>query len=100
MFRATLAPIKGQIFARSFSTVYCIGRGGVLSLCEFLNLFDLFRFEAELIERFPIFFWKQAESLGGDGCIENIKMFEVGFDHSGPQSIVFGTSLNHLVASI
>ncbi len=26
MFRATLAPIKGQIFARSFSTVYCIGR--------------------------------------------------------------------------
>ncbi|MDA7881082.1 PQQ-like beta-propeller repeat protein [Akkermansiaceae bacterium] len=26
MFRATLAPIKGQIFARSFSTVYCIGK--------------------------------------------------------------------------
>lgn len=26
MFRATLAPIKGQIFARSFSTVYCIGQ--------------------------------------------------------------------------
>jgi len=25
MFRATLAPIKGQIFARSLSTVYCIG---------------------------------------------------------------------------
>lgn len=26
IFRATLAPIKGQIFARSLSTVYCIGK--------------------------------------------------------------------------
>lgn len=26
MFRATLAPIEGQIFARSFSTVYCIAK--------------------------------------------------------------------------
>ncbi|MGJ8697718.1 MAG: PQQ-binding-like beta-propeller repeat protein [Verrucomicrobiaceae bacterium] len=26
MFRSTLAPIQGQIFARSFSTVYCIGK--------------------------------------------------------------------------
>jgi outer membrane protein assembly factor BamB len=26
MFRATMAPIKGQMFARSFSTVYCIGK--------------------------------------------------------------------------
>ena len=26
MFRATLSPIRGQIFARSFSTVYCIGK--------------------------------------------------------------------------
>ena len=26
IFRATLAPIKGQIFARSLSTLYCIGK--------------------------------------------------------------------------
>jgi len=26
MFRATLAPIKGQVFARSLSTLYCIGK--------------------------------------------------------------------------
>lgn len=26
MFRATLAPSKDQIFARSFSTLYCIGK--------------------------------------------------------------------------
>ncbi|YCM44530.1 PQQ-binding-like beta-propeller repeat protein [Verrucomicrobiaceae bacterium 227] len=26
MFRSTLSPIKGQLFTRSFSTVYCIGK--------------------------------------------------------------------------
>ena len=26
IFRSTLAPVKGQIFTRSLSTVYCIGK--------------------------------------------------------------------------
>ncbi len=26
VFRATLAPIQGRIFARSLSTLYCIGK--------------------------------------------------------------------------